>query len=465
MGKALLIIVLGGGIVLGRQLLSNQATEIESRQDQADYEEEVLAREIARSAFNVAMGTARQHPGAIDAAVTAIHGLDGTADSAYAGEANGGEFRVRASTLTGHSLQVTATGYFGGYFNEAGQYVKRNRAGREVPAASYTMSDNYRIQVLEVHEDGELDVSFLSSIAGYCSSVFVQEYFDGELVSTRMVFAAGNNRDGATPGSKFYVRAGTQLSFFIGVDQNCSMRPSNNSTCALRQHIMGYAYNPAQYRADGTRTTSGVGDWDYVHHALDIPVGAMERTTESIWALVEQHPDNRQLWRVAWEDIHNTSWNNPTSSNPRASLQALKRQGYDTNGDGSGEGWIDRDERGYRQLLETNLDLNDQVVQIGMRPLASPAEREALRQAMLAERAACGITSTEGLPPSTAGEGDGEPPPPPCACPTASSPSRKVSVMHRTPGSTGSRSRVCVTPTDAQTHLRSHDDYIECQGP
>jgi hypothetical protein len=464
MGKALLIIVLGGGIVLARQLLSNQETEMESRLDQADYDEEVLAREIARSAFNVSMGTARQHPNAIDAAVTAIHNLDGTEDAIYEGEARGGHFRVHASTETGHSLRVTATGYFGGYFNEAGEYVQRNRAGQEVPAAVYTMSDQYRIRVLEVHEDGELDVSFLSSVAGYCSSVFVQEYFNGELVSTRMVFAAGNNRDGATPGSKFYVRAGTQLSFFIGVDQNCSMRPSNQSTCALRQHIMGYTYNASQYRPDGTRVQSGVGDWDYVHHALDIPTGAMERSTESIWALVEQHPDNRQLWRIAFEDIHNTAWNAPTNSNPRQSLQALKRQGYDLDNNGFGEGWSNRDALGYRQLVETNLDLNDQVVQIGMRPLATPQERDELRAAMLAERAACGISSTEGLPPSSGASDDGGETAPPCACPTSSGSSRRTSVMHRNPGSSSNRSRVCVTNNDAQTHLRTHDDYIECRG-
>jgi hypothetical protein len=480
MGKALLIIVLGGGIVLGRQMFSNQATEMESRQDQVDYEEEVLAREIARSAFNVAMGTAREAPSAIDAAVAAIHSADGTADSVYVGEARGGHFHVRAATETGHSLRVTATGYFGGYFNDDGEYVKRNRYGREVPGAMYTMSDQYRIRVLEVQEDGELDVEFLSSEAGFCSSVFMQEFRNGELISSRMIYASGRNRDGSSTESHYYVQAGTQLGFFIGVDEDCSEQPSSPTTCELRTALMDYDYNPAQYAGDGSQVTTGVGDWDYVHHSLNVPQGAIDRTTESIWAMVEQHPTDRQHWRIAWEDVHNGAWNNPNSPNPASSLYALKREGYDRDGDNRGDGWSERSARGFRALEEATLDLNDQVIEVFVRPLATTADREALRATMLAEREACGITNTFGLPPTTAVT---ELPPPPtdteptdeptepgpeptagCACPRGPALSHKVAVMHRPPGNEANEHVICVALPGAQTHLRQHNDYVICEG-
>ena len=61
MGKALLVIVLGAGLVLAKQLYS--ATEHENRttRNQAAYQEEVIAREIAHSAFNVGMGEVRAY--------------------------------------------------------------------------------------------------------------------------------------------------------------------------------------------------------------------------------------------------------------------------------------------------------------------------------------------------------------------------------------------------------------------
>ena len=54
MGNGLLILVFGA--VLGATVLSFQQkqTALETTERQAEYEEEVLAREIARSAYNIA---------------------------------------------------------------------------------------------------------------------------------------------------------------------------------------------------------------------------------------------------------------------------------------------------------------------------------------------------------------------------------------------------------------------------
>ena len=313
MGKALIIIVLGAGFLLARQGFGNQLTEQESRKDQVEYENEVLAREIARSGFNVAMGIAREHPNALDTAVLSVDAADGKADGRFSGLARGGQYAVLAETTTGHGIRVTSTGYYGGKWVD----------GKYVGGAKYTMTDSYRIRVLEVREDGMLDVEFLASVAGYCSAVFMEEWHDGEVTATRMIFPAGHNRNGEQPASAFYVKAGTQLNFFIGVDQNCSseLKPANE--CTVRRYMRSYPLANLS------------SEWNYIHNALDIPVGSMEQAQESLWGLVEQKPSDRQSWRIAWEDIHNTSWDNPTGTNPSTSIQAFKIQGY------NGTGWAD----------------------------------------------------------------------------------------------------------------------------
>ena len=268
MGKALIIIVLGAGFLLARQGFGNQLTEQESRKDQVEYENEVLAREIARSGFNVAMGIAREHPNALDTAVLSVDAADGKADGRFSGLARGGQYAVLAETTTGHGIRVTSTGYYGGEWVD----------GKYVGGAKYTMTDSYRIRVLEVREDGMLDVRFLASVAGYCSAVFMEEWHDGEVTATRMIFPAGHNRNGEQPASAFYVKAGTQLNFFIGVDQNCSSELKSADECTVRRYMRSYPLANLS------------SEWNYIHNALDIPVGSMEQAQESLWGLVEQLP-------------------------------------------------------------------------------------------------------------------------------------------------------------------------------
>ena len=61
MGKFLLLAVLGSSLVLAQQLYSSQQTENKTATDQRAYQEEVIAREIATSAFNYGMSELRAH--------------------------------------------------------------------------------------------------------------------------------------------------------------------------------------------------------------------------------------------------------------------------------------------------------------------------------------------------------------------------------------------------------------------
>ena len=382
MGKALLIIVLGAGFLLARAGFNNQVTERESRKDQVEYEEEVLAREISRSAFNVAMGIAREYPNSLDAGANAVDMADEKADGLYNGTARGGMFAVRAETLTGHTLKVTSTGYYGGVWETDSKGEKR------YTGESYTMWDTFQIRVLEVREDGVLDTSFLESQAGYCSAIYMDEYRGDEFIGTRMIFAAGHNRDGVRPPVSIYVQAGTQLNFFIGVDTNCSGKFSTSaSTCQALSYVLNDKFNPSDVGRNKR--------YDHLHYALDIPARDITKMEEGIWGMVEQNPRDRQRWRIGWEDLERSDWDRPNSSDPQRSLQALKRLGYD------GNGWPDRNSMGYRALRDygNRPDYSDQVIELGISALRSQAARDSLWYAMYEERSDCGITNPDGMPP------------------------------------------------------------------
>jgi hypothetical protein len=175
---------------------------------------------------------------------------------------------------------------------------------------------------------------------------------------------------------------------------------------------------------------------------------------------------------LAREDQH--YWNAPTGTDPRSSLQATKRQGYDTNNDGRGDGWAARNAMGYRALRDYGSwpDFSDQVIEVSIRPFANTTERDALRAAMIAERAACGISSTADLPPAT------PPPPPPapetqtepedetndynCPCSNNALRNGKIGILHRPPGNPSNEQLKCIAASGWNGH-RNHDDLILCR--
>jgi hypothetical protein len=457
MGKALLIIVLGAGLVMARHLYTSLQTEEATTRAQVSFQEETVAREIARSAFNNAMGVIRSYGENVDAGVQAVGGVAG-----QEGDLLGGEFRVRAEALSGHSVRVTATGFYGGGFNAEGEYE-----GGTV----YTMHDTYRVPVLIARTWSRLDLEFLTAEAGYCSAVYYQEIIPGlpddEQPAPRLLYAA-DNRDLRTLRlpTNVIVAPNTQMNFFIGVDQNCSTRPNipRTDTCSWRQYLANHTFNP--------------GNYDYVRGALDVDPRAMERTEENVWALVEQHPGERQRWRIGWEDLAR-SWDQPTSDDPRVSLQATKRLGYD------GLGWRTTDARGYRALRDfgNQPDFEDQLIEIRLTPFVTAAEVQAERCRIATILNACGI-STGGMCPSATPTEDSEPepapepstppvsgggtsaPPPPtsCPCPGSGPNNRKVAILHRPPGNEANEQTICVAVPGANTHLRQHNDYQICVG-
>ncbi|HLT45651.1 MAG TPA: hypothetical protein VK002_00355, partial [Rubricoccaceae bacterium] len=379
----------------------------------------------------------------------------------------------KARLIGGFTIELASTGYFGGRWVN-GEY----RDG-----AKHVMTDNYTIPVLNARSCSVLKVRFLDSQAGYCSAIFLQRYPFGTPIDSpptpEMLFAASHNddyNDGMGDNDLTvtkYIDAGTQMNFFIGVDQNCSTRPGGPT---------GPTYKVREY--DVSTHPFRASDYDHLHYALDIDVEELREMEESIWALVEQHPVDNQRWRIGWEDIHNTSWDRPEGTDPRNSLQALKLYGYDLNNDGRGDGWTRPSPTDYRRLRDGQLDLSDQVVEVTLEPVDPAITGGECSVYRIAGNDPTPGGGDDDLPdddppgdddpPSDDDGGSGddgsiEPPPPPpstfeCGCPRGGGNGKKVAIMHRPPGNEANEHIICVSRSGADTHLRQHNDFEVCEG-
>ena len=462
MGKALLVLVLGSGLVLTKQLYNTTVTEERTSKDQRAYQEEVIAREIAASAFNVGMGELRAYGDEVLDAAVALNGPDneGRSGTYSTGRFAGGSYTVRAEPTSGHSVRVIATGTFGD--------------------AEYTMHDEYRVFVLTAERGGLVDVSFLKSMAGYCSAVFLEMYTmdmeEGETPEPIMIFAPDNrDRTTARPARLVWAEPGTQLNFYIAVDQNCSLRADAGlSECELREYAREYNF--------------GLSGFDHVHHALKVQAGDLDQAEEDIWAFVEQNPNHRNVWRIGWEDIHNTSWDRPDSDDPRNSLQATKRFGYE------GLGWPDTDSDGYRKLIDfgNQPDFDDQVIEVHViSPYDSNYQGKVNQYRNTQED--CGEEYDE-IPENPYGDPDPDPTPDPTPDPETDpdpepdpdptpdpdpepedddEPSDPVNdfacecrqnwknpVLHRPPGNESNEQLLCLPDSGMNNHLRKHNDVV-----
>ena len=470
MGKALLIVVLGAGLALAQQLYTAFLNEEATGKDQTAYQEETIAREIAASAFNLGMGVVRSHGDDVQSAAVDLNGAGnaGRSGTYASGRFAGGRYKVHAELTSPHTIRVVATGYFGRRVNPA--------SGQEDWSAAFTMHDEYKVpSVLTANTESYLDVSFIESQAGYCSAVFYQQYtpdmVEGTVPEIKMLFAADNrDRRTARPSQGILVPANARMNFLIGVDKDCSMRPPPSyGTCEVREHAQNYTFKAS--------------DWDHVHAALEVEAGSLDEATDTIWALVEPHPlnrqNNRQRWRIAWEDIHNLDWDRPNSSDPKNSLQALKRMGYD------GLSWPDQDSYLYRALRDygNRPDYSDQVIDVNL-VAASDAQFVAKQKAEQDQQRACGETETPvveqekpeeppagSTPPdgptgtapgeTTSGGTTGDDPDPltdfACKC-TKNNTNDKTPILHRPPGNESNEQLLCLPPTAIDTHKKQHND-------
>ena len=414
MGKVALLVVLATGIAGATIMYTSQETDIRSAAVQGEYEADVIAREIARSAFNAASADIHRFGTDIDAALDAF-GTEAT-DCANGkqlcvrrtGEMLDGTFVVEASYDGGNGVDIYAKGFFS--YN----------AGGEMVSADHEINDSQSVGVLRVSEGGLLRIQFVDSWAGYCSAIFLKRTLpgvaDADQPLPEMVYAPGNRRNGERNiGIEVELEPGTQMNFAIGVDNRCGGGGTRPNSHPELRHAAAQAMRDSD--GDGQADSTGLAalavemasyefredDWAWVHWALDGSTVSLDEPREGPWAMVETDPHNNQRWRVAFEDIHN--WNlapdHPQYHNPNQSLWATKNYGYDWVGtykrkgnDGQGDGWtdnvrvvleaenpndplsaytvreIDGESDGFHDLRDTGspADFSDQVIMVEIVP-------------------------------------------------------------------------------------------------
>ncbi len=367
----LMVATLVGGTLMMAQ---SNTTVIASNEKHADRQEEMLAREIARSGYNVMLSAARDyeraHPDAsISEVVTAANG--GEKNGWKEAGLNGGAYEAQLQVASPSSFAVVSNGIFAD--------------------ATHSVEERHvREQTLVVNEQSTFKATFIESQAGYCSAIYLQRMIpknnnghgnniDGvdasnpggsktgedsdptvddekatgnaksryTLLEPELIFAAGKNRNGAAANYETVVEPGTRLNFVLAVDMNCSV--AGRTDLALTSKL-----------------------YDYYHAALSNGAGSLDEMEESKYAMIERNPASPNKWRIAFEDLikFDDARHADIKANGYGDLNWKKR----SNGKYSygGSGWTLRGTDGYFDLIDRSdlPDFSDQVFEIQMLPTA-----------------------------------------------------------------------------------------------
>jgi hypothetical protein len=354
-----MIIVLGA--ILAGSMLSfqQQQTALDTTERQTDYQEEVLAREIARSAYELARKLAQSAGDDLSTAIANINGRTKTGAPDYEGTLTGvyqgGHYSAQGFTVDGQNIKIRATGWFGD--------------------AEHAINENYHVKMLVVKDSSRVTLEFLESMAGYCSAIFLQRFIpnkgqgtptlnkvdadgkpikDGPVVmsdddryyimSPEMILNSGHNREGdelrVTPDD-IILAPQTRVNFFIGVDKDCS-----------EEGLWEASYSEARY--------------DWIHNALEEDTENLEDLQEGPYSMIEPHKTDDQKWRIAFEDLRSFSIKQH---------EDIKANGYGGDWDAGlesygGTGWTETDALGYKKLRDFGWkpDFSDQVIQVSFNP-------------------------------------------------------------------------------------------------
>lgn len=387
MGKAILLLVAAAAIGTSVLILQGNANRLEADERQVARQEEALAREIARSAYNLIISRARELDGAnprwtLAQLVAAVNGVAGK----LSGQLKGGSYEAWVYPLGASSYGVVAIGRYGSASHQLGTHRVLQR-------------------MLEVPPDqpSQVKVTFLESMAGYCSAIYLQRYVprnnngmgnnlggcdpsnpahgsscesqeDIELrgndryvaLEPEMVFPPGNRRDNASVVTTLVLNPGERANFVLAVDKDCSLR--------------GRTDVPAKVKQGNTRY------FDYLRDALIKSTDDFSQMQEGPYVMIQAHPTKPNTWRLAFEDL-----NFDREFMGMDKLADVKRYGYGdmawTVRSGSswgerhgkysygGSGWVQVDSWGYYKLRDYYRvngsivpDFSDQVIEVEFIP-------------------------------------------------------------------------------------------------
>ena len=350
MGKGLLLLVtatLIGGTIAWNQL---NRTNIETTARQSERQEEILAREIARSGLNMTVARMRQderlYPDSttsMQARVDRVNGNDGVIVAEY----KRGHYEARVERVSVNAFAVRSDGHYG-------DAMATVQVGHDSPASGLVPKE-----VLEVRHPSTVDVRFIKSIAGYCSAIFLQRFVPMENGSGRyealepdLLFASGHNRNGH--GMDFHelvLQPGDRLNFILAVDQGCRLKGR-------------------------TDITSKHPHFNYLRNGLEEGVEELAEMKEGKYALIERSEADPHQYRIAFEDLEGFT---------DAQIADIKKNGYGNqqwrntgnkrrpNWTYGGTGWnIDYSTapHNYRDLRDFGQqpDFSDQVITVTLKP-------------------------------------------------------------------------------------------------
>ncbi len=374
MGKFILLFVTAtvvGGSVL---LLQSDTDRLQADDRQVLRQEEAIAREIARSAYNRIVSMARkleveQPELTLDELINQIGGQD----NPLTGHLKGGTYEAWLYPVGGASYGAVAIGRYKRATHQVGAHRLMRRT-------------------LEVTQPSQVKVTFLESMAGYCSAIYIQRFVpknnngmgnnpgqcdpsnpahgsscenqqDIELrgngngkyiaLEPELVFAPGNNRDGAEALYSTVLNPGERVNFILAVDADFNCERRGDTSIAIDDPF-----------------------FEYTRPALVESVADFNQMQEGEYAMIQPHPTRPNVWRIAFEDL----------IFPRAKLEDVKRWGYgdrrwrkrrgaqwgERNGKRSygGWGWTEVDARGYYRLEDYGHmpDFSDQVIEVEFIP-------------------------------------------------------------------------------------------------
>ncbi len=334
MGKLALLLVAAsmvGGVVV---LSQSDQTSVESVNRLGERQEEIIAREIARSGYNYmrahAKSVERSTTLDIDAFVKQVNG--GSAKSWHKGALQGGEYETQITPMGTSSYTVTSIGRYG---------------DAEVRIGSTLLASGLLVTV----QPTKLNFKFVESKAGYCSGVYLQQtppgWVEGQpLPEPEIIFTASKNRDGFEGDYTKSIPPGTQVNFFLVVDQNCSNRSMSDEE---------------QRALPMTSST-----YDYYYSALEYDSASGEMKTGAR-AMVTHSKADPNVYRVAFEDIKKFSVEQHND---------IKRNGYGSHGwkkvdnvwTYGGNGWAKDAATGFVRTGNTSKwpDFSDQVFDVTM---------------------------------------------------------------------------------------------------
>lgn len=340
MGKLVILIataaILGTGMVLFQVDRSSIATDAK----QADRQAQILAREIARTGHNIMVSKARkmqvQYPDTpLEDIVAQINGQNGLG---ITGAHGGGTYTAKLVLTSASTFAVEAVGTF-------------QTSEHEVATVRETEAGFLAEGTLEVDEPTILKMTFLESMAGYCSAVYVQRLSPVTVAGVttysadtpELAFVPGNNRDGdSVQPADFVLQPGERVNFILAVDADFS--------CEDR----------------GKNVPVTDPSFDYTRNALENEIDVdTEDLQEGHYAMIQEKPGSPGVWRIAFEDLYFSD----------AKLADVKQNGY--GGDWNkrkqtygGKGWNGTDANGYWRLSDygDKPDFSDQVIEIEFLP-------------------------------------------------------------------------------------------------